>query len=78
MNLLTIDEVAGLLKVSRRTIYTYIKMGKLSCVKLSNRTLRIKETDVMRLIAENTVIYEPNERTDAIAKKVLEKILKRG
>lgn len=34
MKVYTIDEVANLLQVTRRTIYTYIKEGKLKAVKI--------------------------------------------
>lgn len=34
MKVYTIDEVATLLQVTRRTIYTYIKDGKLKAVKI--------------------------------------------
>ena len=30
----TLDEVADILKVSRRTLYTYVKEGKLAAVKM--------------------------------------------
>lgn len=78
IELLTINEASKLLKVSRRTLYNYIKSGKLPCIKLSNRALRFKETDIMRIISENTILYEPDERVEMIAKKVIEKILCRG
>lgn len=78
MELLTIKEAVSILKVSKRTLYNWIKAGKLPYIKLSNRTLRFKETDIMRLIVENTIVYEPNEQTETIAKKVVEKILSRG
>ncbi|WP_297212704.1 MULTISPECIES: helix-turn-helix transcriptional regulator [Thermodesulfovibrio] len=76
--LLTIREACSLLKVSQKTLYRYLKDGKLPFVKLSNRAVRIKEVDIMNLITENTIIYEPTERTEEVAKKVLEKILSRG
>lgn len=76
--LLTIREVCGILKVSKKTLYRYLKEGKLPCIKLSNRALRFKETDIMRIISENTILYEPDERVEMIAKKVIEKILCRG
>lgn len=78
LRLLKISEVSKILGVSKRTVYNYVKEGKLPCVKLSNRALRFRETDLMNLISERTITYEPSEKTDLIAKKVLEKILKRG
>ncbi|GLI52435.1 helix-turn-helix transcriptional regulator [Thermodesulfovibrio yellowstonii] len=78
LRLLKISEVTKILGISKRTVYNYVKEGKLPCVKLSNRALRFRETDLMRLISERTITYEPSEKTDLIAKRVLEKILKRG
>lgn len=76
--LLKISDVSKILGISRRTVYNYVKEGKLPCVKLSNRALRFKETDLMKLISLRTITYEPSEKTDLIAKNVIEKILKRG
>lgn len=78
LRLLKISEVSKILGISKRTVYNYVKEGKLPCVKLSNRALRFRETDLMKLISEKTITYEPSEKTDLIAKSVLEKILKRG
>lgn len=78
MNLLTVDEACKILKICRKTLYNYMKRGKIPVVKLSNRAIRIRETDIMSLISEKTIIYEPTEKAEAVAKKVLEKILNRG
>ncbi|MEN2985989.1 MAG: helix-turn-helix domain-containing protein [Thermodesulfovibrionaceae bacterium] len=78
MNLLTVAEASKILKLSKRTLYNYIKTGKLPCVKLSNKVIRLKETDIMRLISEKTITYEPIERTEAVAKKFLKKFSLRG
>jgi excisionase family DNA binding protein len=42
--LLTIIQIAKLLKVSKMTIYRYIKAGKLSAIKIG-RDFRIKQSD---------------------------------
>ncbi|MCX7794864.1 MAG: helix-turn-helix domain-containing protein, partial [Thermodesulfovibrionales bacterium] len=78
VRLLNTREACNILKISKRTLYKYIKTGKLPCVRLSSKAIRIRETDIMELISERTIIYEPTERTEAVAKKVLEKILSRG
>lgn len=78
LRLLTIEDVSKILCISKRTVYNYIKEGKLPFIKLSNRALRFKESDLIKLISERTVRYEPNKKTDLIAEKVLEKIRKRG
>lgn len=78
MSLLTLAEASKLLKVSKRTLYNYIKTGKIPCVRLSSKAIRLREADIMRLISERTIMYEPTKRTEAVAKKVLEKILSKG
>ncbi len=49
--LLTIEEVAKTLKVSKMTIYRYIKANKLSAYKLEQE-LRIKEDDLMEFLKD--------------------------
>lgn len=78
MQLLTVDEACRMLKVSRKTLYNYIKRSKIPVVKLSNRAIRIRETDIMSLITERTICYEPTEKAEKVAQKILEKILNRG
>ena len=39
----TLDEVAEVLKITRRTLYTYVKEGKLKAVKIG-REWRVSET----------------------------------
>ena len=46
--LYTIQEVAEMLKVSKKTIYRYIKCGKLKATKIGQ--WRIKEEDLNKLI----------------------------
>ncbi|MDD2890865.1 MAG: helix-turn-helix domain-containing protein [bacterium] len=46
--LYTIPEIAKLLKVSRKTIYRYIKSGKLKATKIGQ--WRIKQEDLNKLI----------------------------
>ncbi|MBW2092600.1 MAG: helix-turn-helix domain-containing protein [Deltaproteobacteria bacterium] len=46
--LVTINEGARILKVSRRTVYTYIKESKLSLIKKGNRSF-LKLEDINRL-----------------------------
>lgn len=78
MQLLTIDEACRLLKISRKTLYNWMKRGKIPIVKLSNRAIRVKETDIMSLITERTIIYEPTEKVEKVAQEILEKIFKKG
>jgi len=46
--LLTIQEVADILRVSKRTIFRYIKSGKLKATKIGQ--WRIKREDINKLI----------------------------
>ena len=48
IKLYTTQEVAAILKVHQRTVFRYIKSGKLKAVKIG--TWRIKEEDLNRLI----------------------------
>jgi len=50
--LLTIEEVAGILRVSTRTIIRYIESGKLKASKIG--VWRIKESDVNLFLEETS------------------------
>jgi excisionase family DNA binding protein len=50
--LLTINEIMEILKVSKLTIYRYIKAGKLPAYKVG-RDYRIKEEDFNKLLEKN-------------------------
>lgn len=52
--LLTIEEVAQALKVSKMTIYRYIKSKKLPAYKLEQE-LRIKEDDLAEFLKQRKV-----------------------
>lgn len=45
----TIEEVVEILKVTRRTVYNYLKEGKLNAVKLG-RSWRVTEEELNRFI----------------------------
>jgi excisionase family DNA binding protein len=49
--LLTVDDVARLLAISKMTVYRYIKTKKLCAYKLEQE-LRIKETDLQHFLDE--------------------------
>ena len=49
MELLTINEVKKILKVSRQSVYRYIKDGKLKTIKFEGNT-RIKRDDLNKFI----------------------------
>ncbi|UGC98055.1 hypothetical protein [Oceanospirillum phage vB_OsaM_PD0307] len=47
---LTIAEAAERLKVSTRTVSRYIASGKLPAARVTHKTVRIKESDVVALL----------------------------
>ena len=56
--LLSVPEVAALLGVSRAQIYRYVAAG-LPCVRLSDRVLRFRASDLERWVDEQLI--EPND-----------------
>lgn len=54
LKLLTIAEVARILKVTERTVYNYIKGGSLKAAKIG-KIWRIKATDLEMFIEEAIV-----------------------
>ena len=53
INIYTPEEVADILKLSRRTIYTYIKEGKLQAFKIGKRW-RINEEALKKIASTGT------------------------
>jgi len=53
-NLLTPEQVAGILQVHVLTIYSYIRRGKLDAIRLS-RNYRIIPEDLTRFIESNRI-----------------------
>lgn len=49
----TLDEVAEVLKITRRTLYTYVKEGKLKAVKIG-REWRVSENALQAFIEKGT------------------------
>lgn len=49
----TLDEVAEVLKITRRTLYTYVKEGKLKAVKIG-REWRVSEAALQDFIDKGT------------------------
>ncbi len=54
--LLTLQEVAERLKVSRYSVYNYIKSGELPCVMLSPKKRRFLEKDVEEFLQQKKVM----------------------
>jgi len=58
---LTVQEVASYLRVSRQTVYTLIREGKIPHFKIGNK-VRIKRTDLIAMT--NTQPQTPGETTN--------------
>lgn len=56
--LLTINEVMEKLKISRKTLHTLTKGGKIKSVKIGG-SVRYQDSELDRFIAESTVVSEP-------------------
>lgn len=49
----TLDEIAEMLHITRRTLYTYIKEGKLQAVKIG-KYWRVSETTLQAFLENGT------------------------
>tara|TARA_R100000152_G_C6614053_1_gene66982 strand:- start:226 stop:465 length:240 start_codon:yes stop_codon:yes gene_type:complete len=54
-NLLTIEEVAERLRVSTQTVREIIRGRRITVIKLSAQTTRIRELDLKQFIKNNTI-----------------------
>ena len=59
----TVDEVADILKVTKRTLYNYIKADKLHAVKMG-KYWRVSEESLQAFISTGTPILEENRRKE--------------
>lgn len=51
-DLLTPEEVAKLLKVSKRTVYRWIDSGELKVARIGRKTYRVFESDVKKFVGK--------------------------
>lgn len=58
--LLTVTEVASLMRVSNMTVYRLIKGGHLAAIRVG-KNYRIRESDVNRYLAERAVQVEKRD-----------------
>lgn len=58
--LLTVGEVAQLMRVSNMTVYRLIKSGQLSAIRVG-KNFRIRRKDVLRYFDERAVRFEEDE-----------------
>jgi len=49
-DILTIEEVAKILKVSKRTVYRWIDSGELKVARIGRKTYRVFESDLKKFI----------------------------
>lgn len=49
-DILTIEEVAKILKVSKRTVYRWIDSGNLKVARIGRKTYRVFESDLRKFI----------------------------
>jgi len=60
--LLTVNEVAKELRISARTLYLWIKQGRIKAIKLPSGKLRIESSELERILKEsqvsNGVLYD--------------------
>lgn len=59
----TLEEVADILKVTRRTIYTYIKKGKLPAVKMG-KYWRVTEESLRQFVSAGCTISDANRKPE--------------
>ena len=59
----TLDEVCDILKVTKRTIYSYIKADKLHAVKMG-KYWRVSEESLQAFISNGTSIVDANKRPE--------------
>jgi excisionase family DNA binding protein len=64
----TLDEVADILKVTKRTLYNYVKAGKLPAVKIG-KYWRVSEESLQAFISTGTPILKENRRKENQSKE---------
>jgi len=68
--LITIDDAAKMLKISRQSLYRWAKEGKLQMLKIGNHSTRIKQSDIERLINDALPIYAHEEQSSSMDNQV--------
>lgn len=59
----TLNEVSEILKVTRRTLYNYVREGKLQAVKVG-KYWRVTDSNLRSFIATGTSVLEVNRRKE--------------
>jgi excisionase family DNA binding protein len=60
----TLDEVAEIMQVTKRTLYNYIKAGSLHAVKMG-KYWRVSEENLQAFISTGTPIVDANKRPES-------------
>lgn len=71
IKLYSILEVCEILQLTRRTVYTYIKEGKLQAVKIG-KYWRITEENLQEFINKGTPVVDGNRRPENQARNKAE------
>ena len=66
----TLDEVAEILQLTKRTLYTYVKEGKLEAVKFG-KYWRVSEESLRDFINKGTPVLNSNRRPENQRKNTL-------
>ena len=53
--LLTVEEVADFVQVSRHSVWRWIREGKLRAINLGKRSYRIRQEDLEHFLEERTI-----------------------
>ena len=51
--ILTLEEVAKIMKVSQKTVYRWVASKKLRAAKIGHKTYRVLQKDLMRFINDH-------------------------
>lgn len=60
----TLNEVADIVKITKRTLYNYIKAGTLHAVKIG-KYWRVSEESLQAFISNGTTIIDANKRPES-------------
>lgn len=63
----TLDEVADILQLTKRTLYSYVKEGKLHAVKMG-KYWRVPAESLQAFISTGTPVVEANRRPHSQSK----------
>lgn len=62
-NLYTLDDIAESLHVTKRTLYTYVKAGKLKAVKIG-KYWRVTESNLQDFLTNGSPVLDCNRRKE--------------